>query len=128
MDTHNAHSPIAWPRAVVAFLAFLALAMGSLAPHDMAVEQAGSGSKVEIAESAIHPGDPAHFEDAEIKVHPACVACLLQLGSRIVLGHPPVPRPLVRDTSLPTLVAAVPVTDVSLLGPARAPPISSPSA
>lgn len=128
MDTHNAHSPIAWPRAAVAFLAFLALALGSLAPHDMASEQAGAGARVEIAESAIHPGDPAHFEDAEIRVHPGCVACLLQLGSRIVLGHPPVPLPLVRDTSLPTLVEAVPSADVSLSGPARAPPVSSPSA
>src|SRR4030095_2051709 len=40
----------------------------------------------------------AHFEDAEIKVHPGCVGCLLQLGSSTVLKPPPAPMvPLSRD-------------------------------
>jgi hypothetical protein len=121
-------TPHPWLRGAVAFLAFLALTLGSIAPHDMAAEQAGAGSKVEIAESAVHPGDPAHFEAAEIKVHPGCVACLLQLETRTVLGHSPLPLPpLARDAGLATLVEAVPASIACLFGPARAPPISSPA-
>jgi len=122
-------TPHSWLRGVVAFLAFLALALGSTAPHDMAAEHVGTGSQVEIAESAIHPGEPAHFEAAEIKVHPGCVACLLQLETRTVLGHPPVPLPpLACDAGLAALVEAVPAGNALLFSPARAPPISSPSA
>jgi hypothetical protein len=106
----------AWLRGAVAFLAFLALAVGR-------------GSKVEIAESAIHPSDPAHFEAAEIKVHPGCVACLLHAETRTVLGHPPVPLPpLTRGASVAAFLQAVPSSTPSLFGPARAPPISSPFA
>jgi hypothetical protein len=120
-------NPHPWLRGVVAFLAFLALALGSTAPHDMAVEYAGAGSQVEIAESAVHPSDPAHFEAAEIKVHPGCVACLLQLETRTVLGHSPRPLPpLARVASRTALVEAVPASIACLFGPARAPPISSP--
>src|SRR5215216_5156008 len=118
-------NPHPWLRGVVAFLAFLALALGSIAPHDMVADQVGRGSKVEIAESAVHPGEPAHFEAAEIKVHPGCVACLLQLETRTVLGRPPVPLPpLARDASLAAPVAAVPAGNARLFSPARAPPIS----
>jgi hypothetical protein len=119
----------AWLRGAVAFLAFLTLALGSVAPHDIAVDQAGRGSRVEIAESAIHPSAPAHFEAAEIKVHPGCVACLLQLQTRTVLGHAPVPQPPVaRGASVAAPIDGVPSSTPSLCGPARAPPIPSPFA
>jgi hypothetical protein len=122
-------TPPAWRRGAVAFLAFLALALGSVAPHDMAADHVGRGSKVEIAESAIHPQDPAHFEAAEIKVHPGCVACLLHAETRTVLGHPPVPLPpLERGASVAAPIEAVPSSTPSLFGPARAPPIPSPFA
>jgi len=122
-------TPLAWWRGAVAFLAFLALALGAIVPHDMAADHAGQGSKVEIAESAIHPGDPAHFEAAEIKVHPGCVACLLHAETRTVLGRPPAPLPpLARGASVAALLQAVPLSTPALFGPARAPPIPSPFA
>src|SRR3954454_10742679 len=94
--------PPSWRRAAVALLACLGLVLGMAAPHDLAAEQAGTAAKAEIAESAIHPGAPAHFEDAELKVPPPCIACLLQIQSGIVLSHPPsaLPPPA-RDAGVP---------------------------
>jgi hypothetical protein len=128
-DSRNLSSPLAWRRSLLALLAGVALAFGMVAPHDVAVEQAGAVSQVEIAETAVHPGAPAHFEDSEIKVHPGCVACLLQLGSSTVLSRPPAPPSLLPpDGYVAAPVAWVSSAKPSLLGPARAPPIASPSA
>ena len=128
-DSRKRFSPLAWYRPLLAVVAGLGLALGMAAPHDVAVELAGVVSQVEIAETAVHPNAPAHFEAAELKLHPGCVACLLQLGSSTVLGRPP---------ALPSLPppaghVAAPVERASsakpsLFGPARAPPIASPSA
>jgi len=129
MGPRNLTSPLAWRRPLCALFAGLALAFGMAVPHDEAVEQAGMVSKVEIAETAVHPGDPAHFESAELKVHPGCTACLLQLGSSTVLGPSPAlpsPLPPYRNVALPVELASSGST--SLPGPARAPPTSSPSA
>jgi hypothetical protein len=121
--------PLAWYRPLLALVAGLALAFGMSAPHDMAVELAGVVSPVEIAETAVHPGDPAHFEDAELKLHPGCVACLLQLGSSSVLSRPPAPLPpLSQGSDFVAPIARLSSAKPSLLGPARAPPFSSPSA
>jgi hypothetical protein len=130
MGTRNLSDLIAWRRAAVALLAFLALAFGSFAPHDFAAEQAGTLAKVEIAETAVHPGAPAHFEDAEFKLHPACPACLLQIQTGTALGRLPARLPLpAQDGEVAALVQRVPSREISLLGPARAPPtLSSPSA
>lgn len=127
-DSHNLFSPFAWRQPLLALLAGLALAFGMLAPHDLAVEQAGAVSTVEIAETAVHPGAPAHFEDSEIKVHPGCVGCLLQLGSSTVLKPPPAPISLLsQDDRVVTPAVQVSSAQLRLLGPARAPPIASPS-
>jgi len=121
--------PLAWYRPLLALLAGVALAFGMAAPHDLAVELAGVGSRVEIAETAVHPDAPAHAEDAEFKLHPPCVACLLQLGSSTVLGRPPallVPLPRVERSN--AAAARFSSAKPPLLVPARAPPFSSPSA
>jgi len=121
--------PLAWYRPLLALLAGVALALGMAAPHDMAMELAGVAARVEIAESAVHPGAPTHIENAELKLHPACVACLLQLGSNTVLRHPPAPvQPLPQGSHVAAPAAQISSAQPSRLGPARAPPFSSPSA
>src|SRR5262245_22766633 len=125
-DSRNP-SPIAWYRPLLALVAGLALALGMAAPHDMAVELAGVAARVEIAETAVHPDAPAHAEDAEFKLHPACVACLLQLGSSTVLGRPPVlATPLPRLDRGAATVARFSPAAPPLSGSTRAPPFSSP--
>jgi hypothetical protein len=128
-DPRHPSFSTAWRRPLPALLAGLALAFGMAAPHDVAVEQAGRVSRVEIAESAVHPGAPAHFEDAESKVHPGCAACLLQLGSSTILVRPLAPAPPLPQGGHAALPAArVSSAKPFLPGPARAPPIASPSA
>ena len=128
-DSRNFVSPRAWRRPLLGLVAGVALAFGMAAPHDMAVELTGVASRVEIAETAVHPDAPAHAESAEYKLHPACVACLLQLGSSTVLGRPPaLPRPLPQVERGPAIVAHFSPAKPPLAGSTRAPPISSPSA
>ena len=115
-----------WRRAALAFLACAALVLGMVVPHDMAVEQAGAVAKVEIAESAVHPHSPAHFEDGEFKIHPPCVACLLQAQAGTVLCPPPAAqKPLAREASLPAQPRRLASGEIPLTGPARAPPAVS---
>lgn len=129
MNARNSHRPLAWWRLLFALAACLGLAVDGATPHDMAVDRVGTVSRVEIAESAVHPGDPAHMESAETTVHPGCVACLLQLDTRTVPGRPPVPLPPVaRDFSAAAPAVSVSSRDAALPGPARAPPACSPSA
>jgi len=128
-DSRSLSSLTAWRRSLSALLAGFALAFGMAVPHDVAVEQAGRVSQVEIAETAIHPGAPAHLEDAEYKVHPGCAACLLQLGSSTILACPPASQSLLpQGGHVAAPVAQVPSAKPSLPGPARAPPTTSPSA
>lgn len=128
-DSRPRFSSTAWRRPLPALLAGLALAFGMAAPHDVAVEQVGKVSQVEIAETAVHPGAPAHVEDAEYKLHPGCAACLLQLGSSTILACPPASQsPLPQGGQIAAPVAQVSSAKPSLPGPARAPPIASLSA
>jgi hypothetical protein len=128
-DSRDLSSPLAWRRTLLALVAGLALAFGMVAPHDVAVELAGVVSQVEIAETAVHPGAPAHFEASELKTHPGCVACLLQLGSSTVLSLPPaLLSPLPQDGYVAAPAAQVSAVQPPLPGPARAPPTASPSA
>lgn len=119
-----------WRRAALACLACVALVLGMALPHDMAAEQAGIAARVEIAESAVHPHSPAHFEDAEFKVHPPCVACLLQAQAGTVLCPPPsAPKPLAQEAGAPVQPWRLASSQIPLTGPARAPPsLFSPAA
>jgi hypothetical protein len=128
--SHTSTSQPSWHRAAIAFLACVALVLGMAVPHDMAAEQAGAVARVEIAESAIHPHSPAHFEDAEFKVHPPCVACLLQAQAGTVLCPPPAAqKPLAREAGTPVQPRRLASGETPLTGPARAPPsLFSPSA
>jgi hypothetical protein len=126
MKARNSPRPIAWWRVLLALAACFGL---EAAPHDMAADRAGAVSRVEIATSAVHPSDPAHFERAEMKIHPGCGACLLQLETRTVPAPAPFPLPpLASDADVAGLVEILPSHDGSLPGPARAPPVSSLSA
>jgi hypothetical protein len=128
-DSRIRSSPIHWRRSLLALLAGFALVSGMLAPHDMAVEQAGIVSQVEIAENAAHPGAPTHVEGAELKRHPGCVACLLQLGRATVPSPlPAVLPPLPQNDFVAAPSVRPPSARPALCGPARAPPIASPSA
>jgi len=123
--SHTPTSQPSWRREALAFLACAALVLGMVAPHDMAAEQAGT-AKVEIAESAIHPHSPAHFEDAEFKVHPPCVACLLQAQAGTVLCPPPsAQKPLAREAGVLAGASLPASAETPLTGPARAPPAVS---
>jgi len=126
MDPRNPTAPLAWRRALLVLFVCLGLTLDLAVPHDIVAEQAGVAGGMEIAEEAAHPGDPTHFEAAELKVHPGCTACLLQLQAGAVLGLPPVPRPLEQDSDTIPPVRLAASRDASLLGPARAPPTSSP--
>ncbi|HEY4573685.1 MAG TPA: hypothetical protein VIJ26_06980 [Thermoanaerobaculia bacterium] len=121
----TSHAPTlqpSWRRAALAFLAGAALVLGMAVPHDMAAEQAGA-AKVEIAESAVHPHSPAHFEDGEFKIHPPCVACLLQAQAGTVLCPPPAAqKPLAREAGTPLQPRLHASEETPLTGPARAPP------
>jgi hypothetical protein len=129
MNARRPHRPIAWWRVLLALAACFGIGFDGAVPHDMAADRVGAVSRVEIAANAVHPGDPAHFEQAEIKVHPGCVACLLQAETRTVPGPAPFPLPpLERDAHIASLVETVSSHDGSLPGPARAPPVPSLSA
>lgn len=127
MTSHTTPTPQpSWRRAALAFLASVALVLGMVVPHDMAVEQAGVVAKVEIAESAVHPHSPAHFEDGEFKVHPPCVACLLQAQTGTVLCPPPAAqKPLMQEAGLHLQPRLLSSGEIPLTGPARAPPAVS---
>jgi hypothetical protein len=127
MTTFHTSAPQpSWRRTALTFLACVALVLGMVVPHDMAAEQAGVAAKVEIAESAVHPHSPAHFEDAEFKVHPPCVACLLQAQAGTVLCPPPsAQKPLVQEAGTPLQPRLLASGEIPLTGPARAPPAVS---
>src|SRR5215813_8549515 len=122
----TSHTPTfqpSWRRMALAFLACAALVLGMAVPHDMAAEQAGVAAKVVIAESAVHPHSPAHFEHGEFKVHPPCVACLLQAQTGTVLCPPPAAhKPLAREAGTPLQPRLLASGETPLTGPARAPP------
>jgi hypothetical protein len=128
-DSRIRSSPIHWRQSLLALLAGFALLSGMLAPHDVAVEQAGIVSQVEVAENAAHPGIPAHIEGAEFKRHPGCVACLLQLGRGAVPSPLPAALPpLPQNDPVAALTVRLSSAKPSLPGPARAPPASPLSA
>lgn len=128
-DSPSCTSPFAWRRPLIALLAGFALASGMLAPHDAAGERAGMAFPIDIVENAVHPEAPPHFENAELKPHPGCVACLLQLQRSTVLSLPPAMLPPLRQSvRVAAPVARFASAAPSLLGPARAPPIASPFA
>jgi hypothetical protein len=118
-----------WWRGLLVLVTAAAVGLGSAAPHNPAAEVAGGFVRVEIAETADHPEEPAHFESSRIEIHPGCMACLAQIqaGSAPILL--PAARPLLAEAG--RVVAAadqVPSREIRCLGPARAPPVLSPSA
>lgn len=123
-DSRNLPTRNTWRRAAAALVASLALAFGLFAPHDVVEERTGSFTRVEIAESAVHPDAPAHFEDGEFKVHPPCPACVLQIQTGTTLIRLPAALPvLAEDGELAALVERIPSQIVFHPSPARAPPV-----
>ncbi|MFL6195230.1 MAG: hypothetical protein ACJ75H_13730 [Thermoanaerobaculia bacterium] len=124
---HPSAPRLTYGRAFLVLLTGLALALSAAFPHDMAAEQAGNLVRAEIAVNAVHPGSPAHFEASDIQIHPPCLACLLQLQTGTVLGRPSAsPPPLRTGDRFAALTEQAPAQKPSRVGPARAPPASSP--
>lgn len=124
-------SPPSWRRSLLALLAGIALALGAVAPHDQALEGTGrSLTPTVVAETARHPGDPAHFEASSTEIHHACVACLLQIQSRgQIAGSSASALPsLTWDAGFGGLTEQVSSPGFRRSGPPRAPPFLSPAA
>lgn len=118
--------PSLWKRSLIALLAGLALTFGAFAPHDDAAEHEREGRGAFIDQAARHPEEAPHFEASNPTYVPGCQTCLLHLqtGSRLIA--PPVPLPeLVRGETVPVPETVAFSASASLLGPARAPPVSS---
>lgn len=117
-------SPVRLLATVLGLLA--ALALGAADLHDTAAEHVDGGLRaVQVSEGASHPRDAQHVETSQIKLHPGCSACLLELqllGSALParLGLP-VPAPTAASPSLPRIACVAAVTPV---GSPRAPPVS----
>lgn len=114
---------------LVAALLVATLAFDSADLHDPAAVHSGSllelQSGVQISEGASHPREPRHLETSQIKLHPGCPACLLELQGRgSVLAAPPPLPPLAlrRERPLPAIAG----TESSHPRPsaARGPPAS----
>jgi hypothetical protein len=115
-----------WRRSLIALAVGLALTFGAVAPHDDSAEHEREGRGAFIDQAAIHPEAPPHIETSNPTYVPGCQTCLLHLqtGSRLIA--PPVPLPdLVRGEAVPVPETVAVSTPSSLLGPARAPPVSS---
>jgi hypothetical protein len=100
-------------------------------PHCQEIGEPGHESALRatrVADAAMHPAAPAHFESSGARLHPACIACMLQ-------ARTPSPQtafagvaPALRHTSIALLHRAAPASRVAIrLGPARASPHSAPA-
>lgn len=115
-------SALAARRAWLALLVSLAMGFNLTALHDSAAERSGPTRKVEIAESAIHPGDPIHFEASDIKTHHGCPGCLVQLETGMVPASRLSIVALVRGPAFAVPAPQAAAKIALLSGPARAPP------
>jgi|SRR5215210_4580290 len=115
-----------WKRSLIALTVGLALTFGAVAPHDPAAEHDGGMQGVMVDEAAQHPETPPHIEGSDPAFHPRCETCLLhmQTGSRLIAPLVRLPE-LVRGETVKTVEMAAVSDPSSLLGPARAPPVSS---
>lgn len=124
----RAHPPdlSLWKRSLIALLAGIALTFGAVAPHDASAEHEREGRGAFVDQAARHPEEPPHFEASDSIYVPGCQTCLLQLqtGSRLIAPLVRLPE-LVRGETVPVPETAAVSTLASLLGPARAPPVSS---
>lgn len=124
----RAHSPdpSLWRRSLIALLVGIALTFGAVAPHDASAEHEREGRGAYVDQAARHPEEPTHFEASDSTYVPGCQTCLLQLqtGSRLIAPLVRLPE-LVRGGTVPVPETAAVSTPASLLGPARAPPVST---
>lgn len=129
MTPHRPSAPAAWLRVVLALLVSLSLGLDLVATHDAAAERSGPSGRVEITESAIHPGAPTHFEASSPETHRhSCLGCLLQLNTGIAPVRQIASSPLLTGSTLRPRAEQAASATVPLSGPARAPPLSSPLA
>jgi len=114
------------PRALLAWVAGVALAMGAVAQHGGAVEHGPGGLQgTFVSEAAGHPRQAQHMETSQIRFHPGCAACLL--GLQTVGAAPPAPAHLpvpVLGIARPILLSAVLLSPAPSGGSPRAPPAS----
>jgi hypothetical protein len=125
-------SALSWRHRLASLVVCLTLALlagGLVIPHGTAEEHTGLPAGTHLDAHAQHPRAPLHMETAAPEVVHTCTACLLQTGRLSTLGRPAaVPLPLTtRILTLP-VVERPDATPARRLGPARAPPASSPFA
>lgn len=111
---------------LIALTIGLALTFGAVAPHDPGSEHDGGVQGVMVDEAAQHPEAPPHIEGSDPAFHPRCETCLLQMqtGSRLIAPPVLLPEP-VRGETVPIVETVAASDPSSLLGPARAPPVSA---
>lgn len=127
--SHRPSAPAAWLRVVLALLVSLSLGLDLMATHDAAAERSGPSGRVEITESATHPGAPTHFEASGPETHHhGCLGCLVQLDTGVSPVRQIASSPLLTGSTLRPQAEQAASTTARLSGPARAPPLSSPLA
>jgi hypothetical protein len=113
-------------RSAIAVAALLLVGAGVTLPHCHETGEPGQERALRatsLADAALHPAAPAHFESSGARLHPACVACLLQARTPSLQTAPAVVAPSLRDTSVDVLPSAAPASRFAIrLGPARASP------
>jgi hypothetical protein len=103
------------------------LLLGALTPHSPAEEHGDSLQSFEIDGAAQHPGDPAHFEGSRPETHPACPACLLHVQTSSLVTPPAPLHGLLPGEAVALRPERSIIPAFTVPGPARAPPVSSPS-
>jgi hypothetical protein len=121
-----------WRHSLASLVAGLTLALlagGLVVPHGTAEEHTGLPAGTHLDANALHPRAPLHMETAAPEVVHVCTACLLQTGRLSTLGRPAaVPLPLTTRILILPGIERPDTAPARRLGPARAPPASSPFA
>jgi hypothetical protein len=117
--------PCLWTRLALSLLAALLLTAGSFEVHAASPDHmATRGLGGSVAEGASHPFESRHVESSETRVHPPCLACLLQLQSVGVGFAVPAALPSPPgEGMLPSGAAVVPSGSLPRSGSPRAPPV-----
>jgi len=116
-------------RSSVAAGVLLLVGAGAALPHRQEIGEPGHEHAlraIRVADAALHPAAPAHFESSGARLHPVCVACTLQARTPSLQSAPAGAAPAIRYTSAVSLRSAAPAPRVAIrLGPARASPHSA---
>lgn len=129
MKSLRSSSPAVWPRVLLALLVSLSMGFDLMVSHDVVAERGQASGRVEVTESAIHPGAPIHFEASGPETpHHGCLGCLVQLETGVSPVRQIAAFLLLTGATLRPGEEQAASAFAPPSGPARAPPISSPLA